>query len=188
MVQAFRDWRLNLDLSVLRRFAEHSWLEPWSSRANAYSYLDQSHKFSVTLTNSEEAPVNISDNSVLSRIAQIAINVHDVDRATTFYRDLLALPLLFRAGQLSFFDCGGVRLMLSAPEKPEFDHPSSILYFQVADIHATFQRLQSAGVKFEDQPHLVARMPTHELWITSFRDSENNLLALMSEVAPSVSS
>jgi hypothetical protein len=27
-------------------------------------------------------------------------------------------------------------------------------------------------------------MPTHELWITHFRDSENNLLALMSEVVP----
>jgi methylmalonyl-CoA/ethylmalonyl-CoA epimerase len=126
--------------------------------------------------------VNIPANSTLTRIGQIAINVHDVDRATAFYRDVLALPLLFRAGQLSFFDCGGVRLMLSAAEKPEFDRPNSILYFQVADIHAAFHRLQAAGAKFEDQPHLIARMPTHGLWITSFRDSENNLLALMSEI------
>lgn len=135
----------------------------------------------------EAAPVNIRVNSALTRIGQIAINVHDIDRATTFYRDVLTLPLLFRAAQLSFFDCGGVRLMLSTAEKPEFDHPSSILYFQVADIHAAFHRLQSAGAKFEDQPHLIARMPTHDLWITSFRDSENNLLALMSEVVPPAS-
>jgi predicted enzyme related to lactoylglutathione lyase len=141
----------------------------------------------LTTLQEEAAPVNTSQNSALSRIGQIAINARDVDRATTFYRDLLALPLLFRAGQLSFFDCGGVRLMLSAAVKPEFDHPSSILYFHVADIHAAFQRLQSAGAKFEDQPHLIARMPNHDLWITHFRDSENNLLALMSEVVPPVS-
>jgi predicted enzyme related to lactoylglutathione lyase len=126
--------------------------------------------------------VNIPENSTLSRIGQIAINAHDVDRATAFYRDVLTLQHLFRAGQLSFFNCGGVRLMLSPPEKPEFDHPSSILYFQVADIHAAFERLKSAGVKFEGEPHLIARMPTHELWMNFFRDTEGNLLALMSEV------
>lgn len=122
------------------------------------------------------------DSSALSRIGQIAINAHDVDRATAFYRDVLGLTHLFRAGQLSFFDCGGVRLMLDMPEKPEFDHPSSILYFQVKDIQAAFQRLKSAGTKFEDEPHLLARMPSHDLWMTFFRDTEGNLLALMCEV------
>jgi catechol 2,3-dioxygenase-like lactoylglutathione lyase family enzyme len=126
--------------------------------------------------------VNIPEHSTLTQIGQIAINVHDVDRATAFYRDVLALPHLFRAGNLSFFNCGGVRLMLSPPEKPEFDHPSSILYFRVADIHAAFERLKSAGVKFEGEPHLIARMPIHELWMNFFRDTEGNLLALMSEV------
>lgn len=125
---------------------------------------------------------NISKSSALTRIGQIAVNVHDVDRATAFYRDVLALPHLFRAGHLSFFNCGGVRLMLSPPEKPEFDHAGSILYFQVEDIHAAFQRLKSAGVKFEDEPHLIARMPTHELWMSFFRDTEGNLLALMNEI------
>jgi methylmalonyl-CoA/ethylmalonyl-CoA epimerase len=126
--------------------------------------------------------MNISANSALSRIGQIAINAHDVDRATAFYRDVLGLPHLFRAGQLSFFDCGGVRLMLDKPEKPEFDHPSSILYFQVADIQAAFQRLKSAGARFEDEPHFLARMPDHDLWMTFFYDSESNLLALMCEL------
>jgi predicted enzyme related to lactoylglutathione lyase len=73
--------------------------------------------------------------------------------------------------------------MLDKAEKPEFDHPSSILYFQVADIQAAFQRLKSSGAKFEDEPHVIARMPKYDLWITSFRDTENNFLALMSEVA-----
>lgn len=121
-------------------------------------------------------------DTALTRIGQIAITAHDVDRATAFYRDVLELPHLFRAGQLSFFDCGGVRLMLDKPEKPEFDHPSSILYFRVGDIHATRARLVAAGAKFVDEPHVIARMPTCDLWMTFLRDSEDNVLALMSEV------
>jgi predicted enzyme related to lactoylglutathione lyase len=127
--------------------------------------------------------MNIPQGTVLKRIGQIAVNAHDVDRATAFYRDVLGLQHLFRAGQLSFFDCGGVRLMLDRPEKPEFDHPSSILYFQVEDIQGTYERLKSAGAKFEDTPHLLARMKDHDLWMTFFRDTEGNLLALLSEVA-----
>lgn len=122
------------------------------------------------------------ENTALGRIGQIAINAHDVDRATAFYRDVLGLPHLFRAGQLSFFDCGGVRLMLDKAEKPEFDHPSSIIYFQVGDIQAAHRRIKDAGAKFEDAPHVIARMPKYDLWMTFFRDSEGNLLALMSEV------
>jgi catechol 2,3-dioxygenase-like lactoylglutathione lyase family enzyme len=119
----------------------------------------------------------------ISRIGQIAINVHDLNRATAFYRDTLGLRLLFTAGKLAFLDCGGVRLMLDTPEKPEFDHPSSILYFAVIDIKAAPQQMVAQGVRFEDDPHVIARMPDHDLWMTFFRDSEQNLLALMSEVA-----
>jgi predicted enzyme related to lactoylglutathione lyase len=121
-------------------------------------------------------------NMGITGVGQISINAHDVDRATAFYRDVLGLPHLFRAGQLSFFDCGGVRLMLDKPEKPEFDHPSSILYFQVGDIRAAHKRIKDAGAKFEDEPHVIAQMPKYDLWMTFFRDSEGNLLALMSEV------
>jgi len=118
----------------------------------------------------------------ISRLGQIAITVHDVERATAFYRDILGLPLLFTAGKLAFFDCGGVRLMLDVPEKPEFDHPSSILYFAVPDINAAHGQMAGKGVRFEDEPHMIAKMPDHDLWMTFFRDSEQNLLALMSEV------
>jgi methylmalonyl-CoA/ethylmalonyl-CoA epimerase len=109
----------------------------------------------------------------ISRLGQIAINVSDVDRATAFYRDALGLPFLFTTGTLAFFDCGGVRLMLSRPEKPEFDHPSSILYFAVPDIISAHQEMLSRGVHFEDTPHLIAKMPTHDLWMTFYRDPEN---------------
>lgn len=114
------------------------------------------------------------------RLGQIAMTAREVDRATAFYADVLGLVLLFRAGDLSFFDVGGVRLMLSKPE-PLFDHPGSILYFKVDDISARHAELKSKGVDFIDEPHLVARMPDHELWMTFFRDTEGNTLALMSE-------
>ena len=126
------------------------------------------------------APATIPNDTALAQIGQIAITAHDVDRATAFYRDVLGLRHLFRAGQLSFFDCGGVRLML---DKPEFDHPSSILYFRVADIQATRARLAAGGARFVDEPHVIAPMPTYDtVNNVSFRDSEDNLLALMSEV------
>ena len=91
----------------------------------------------------------------ISRLGQIAINVHDLDRATAFYRDVLGLPLLFTTGALTFFDCSGVRLMLSRPEKPEFDHPGSVLYFTVPDIMSAHRQMLSNGVTFEDAPHLI---------------------------------
>lgn len=121
-------------------------------------------------------------NLGISGLGQIAINVHDLDRATAFYRDTLGLRLLFTAGVMAFFDCGGVRLMLARAETPEFDHPSSVLYFTVPDIAAAHRQMLGHGARFEDAPHLLAKMPTHDLWMTFFRDTEQNLLALMSEV------
>jgi methylmalonyl-CoA/ethylmalonyl-CoA epimerase len=119
----------------------------------------------------------------ITRLGQIAINAKDVERAAGFYQDVLGLKLLFKAPHgPAFFDCGGVRLMLDRAEKPEFDHPSSVLYFSVPDIQAAYGKLKEGGVHFEDEPHPIARMPTHDLWMTFFRDSEGNLLALMSEV------
>jgi methylmalonyl-CoA/ethylmalonyl-CoA epimerase len=118
----------------------------------------------------------------LSEIGQIAINVRDLERAVTFYRDTLGMRFLFQApGGLAFFDAGGVRLMLGVAEKQEFDHPSSILYYRVPDILAAHETLTSRGVTFIDTPHLIARLPDHELWMTFFRDSEENVLALMEE-------
>ncbi len=119
----------------------------------------------------------------ISRLGQVQIAAKDVERAADFYERVLGLKLLFKAPPgLAFFDCGGVRLMLDHPEKPEFDHPSSILYFAVPDIQAACARMKEKGVKFEDEPHVIARMPDHDLWMTFFRDSEGNVMGLMSEV------
>ncbi len=118
----------------------------------------------------------------LAQIGQIAINVKDPTRATAFYRDKLGMKLLFAAGAMSFFDCSGLRLMLSPPSHARFDHPSSLIYFKVADIQAQYAAMKAAGVEFEDTPHIVASMPTYDLWMTHFNDTEGNLLVLMCEV------
>ncbi len=119
----------------------------------------------------------------LSEIGQIAVTARDLDRAVAFYRDQLGMKLLFQVPPtMAFFDCAGIRLMLALPDKPEFDHPSSIIYFNVDDIQAATATLKERGVHFEEEPVLVADMGTYHLWMSSFRDSENNLLALQSNV------
>ncbi len=119
----------------------------------------------------------------ITRLGQIQIRTHDVERAAEFYEKILGLKLLFKAPPgLAFFDCGGVRLILDRPEKPEFDHASSILYFAVNDIQAAHADMNAKGVRFEDEPHMIAKLPDHDLWMTFFRDTEDNVLALMSEV------
>lgn len=119
----------------------------------------------------------------LNQIGQIAITVRDLPRAVNFYREVLGMRHLFDAGpKLSFFDCGGVRLMLDVPADAEFQHPPSVLYYKVADIAAVHRELTEKGVRFIDEPHVIAKLPTHDLWMTFARDSEGNVFALMSEV------
>jgi methylmalonyl-CoA/ethylmalonyl-CoA epimerase len=119
----------------------------------------------------------------LKQIGQIAINAHDIERATAFYRDVLGMNLLFQVPpKMSFFDCGGVRLMLSLPEGEAYDHPGSILYYKVDDIRATYESLKARGAAFEGEPHLIAKMRDHELWMVFLKDTEGNTLGLMSEV------
>jgi len=120
---------------------------------------------------------------MIERIGQIALVFKNLPEAIAFYRDTLGLKFLFSAGpQLAFFDCGGVMLMFTHAERPEFDHPNSILYFNVADIASAHAALLAKGVKFENAPHVVARLPAFDLWLAEFRDPENNVLALRSEV------
>lgn len=115
---------------------------------------------------------------VLDRLAQVAVNAKDLPRATAFWRDVLGVPFLFAFPGLAFFQASGVRFMLSRAEKPEFDHPASILYFEVDDVDAAHTALREKGVEFEKPPELVHRAADHELWMAFFHDSEGNPLAL----------
>jgi methylmalonyl-CoA/ethylmalonyl-CoA epimerase len=119
----------------------------------------------------------------LSTIGQIAVTVKDIERAVAFYRDVLGMKFLFQAPPaLAFFAAGDVRLMLNVPENKELDHPPSILYYRVPDIRQAYETLRARGVRFHAAPHVVHKAETYELWLADFRDSEENLLALMSEV------
>ena len=119
----------------------------------------------------------------LGSIGQIAVPVGDIERAVAFYRDVLGMRFLFQVPPgLAFFDCGGVRLMLDAPAKAQMGNHSSVIYYKVSDLHAAFETLSRRGVRFEAKPHLIARMPDHELWMAFFRDPDENLLALMAEI------
>jgi methylmalonyl-CoA/ethylmalonyl-CoA epimerase len=118
-----------------------------------------------------------------NRIAQIAVMVKDLPRAIRFYRDTLGLKFLFEAPpQMAFFDCGGVRLLIGLPEKPEFDHPASIVYYHVTDIDATVKAMREKGVEVKQEPHFVAKLEKHDLWLAFIQDSEGNPVGLMSEV------
>jgi predicted enzyme related to lactoylglutathione lyase len=116
----------------------------------------------------------------LSKIGQICVTAHDLDRGLAFYRDKLGMKHLFTVPKMAFFDCEGIMLMLGIPEGPQFDHPSSVIYFDVDDIEGVYSTLTERGVYFEGKPHLIAAMDQYDLWMAFFRDSEQNLLALMS--------
>jgi methylmalonyl-CoA/ethylmalonyl-CoA epimerase len=117
----------------------------------------------------------------LRKIGQIYMRAVDLRRATAFYRDVLSVPFLFDVPRMAFFDVAGVRLMLGEPEGEAFDHPGSILYFDVPDLRASHEELVRRGVQFDSSPHLIADLGERELWMAFFKDSEGNQLALMSE-------
>lgn len=115
-------------------------------------------------------------------VKQIAVTVQDLARATAFYRDTLGLKLLFEVPGLAFLDLHGIRLMLSRGEGTPTPHHGTVLYYQTADLAAAFAELAEKRVKVVREPHLVAKMPDHELWMAFLEDSEGNLFGLMSEV------
>lgn len=121
----------------------------------------------------------------LSRIDQINIPVHDLESSIEFYRNSLGMEYLFQVPNMAFFECGGVRILLAVPEYDAFDHPSSIIYFKVDDIHSDTNALHDRGVVISGNPELIAEMPDHDLWMSFFKDPDENTLALMSEVARS---
>ncbi len=127
------------------------------------------------------APIPIGPT--LNQIGQIFVSVKDLDRAIAFYRDMLGMTYLFQAPpNMAFFDCGGIRIMLGIPDRPDLDHPASIIYYKVEDIERIYETFKTRGVEFIVKPHLVAPMPDYDLWLADFKDSEGNFLALMSEV------
>jgi methylmalonyl-CoA/ethylmalonyl-CoA epimerase len=131
----------------------------------------------------ENKMVSEPQNGVrLQDVTQIAFTVQNLEEAKFFYQDVLELKFLFEAGTMAFFQCGSVRLMIGEAEKPTLSE-GTIVYFRVADLEATAHLLESRGISFVQQPHLVARMKSHDLWMAFLKDPAGNTLGLMSEVA-----
>lgn len=119
---------------------------------------------------------------MIQKVEQIGVPVKDLDTAINFYKEKLGLSLLFHTDSMAFFECNGLRLFLSLPEKEEFAQSSSVIYFQVEKMKETYEDLLSKGIIFIDEPHIVAKMGQTETWMTFFKDTEGNTHALMSEV------
>jgi methylmalonyl-CoA/ethylmalonyl-CoA epimerase len=115
------------------------------------------------------------------KIGQIAITVRDLARARSFYQDVLGMKFLFDAGSMCFFQCGDIRVMIGTSDKPEASG-GTILYFKVQDIHEVHAQLKEQAVMFVHVPHLVAKMPDHNLWMAFLKDPDGNVLGLMSEI------
>ncbi len=120
-------------------------------------------------------------SSSIQRIGQIALSVHDLDRAVVFYRDVIGLKFMFQAPNVAFFDVAGVRLMLGLAESTEFKPEGTVLYFDADDLDADFAAMRDRGAEVEQAPHFIAKLGAKELWMGFFRDPFGNLFALMSE-------
>lgn len=121
----------------------------------------------------------------LSDLGQIALRVQDLEASTTYYRDRLGMSFLFQAPPaLAFFQCGSVRLMLSAERNPEEAPPppsSTVLYFRVSNIEETHRVLDRRGVTFLSSPQCIHRTEEGELWMAFFKDPDQHPLAIMAE-------
>ncbi|WP_338014661.1 VOC family protein [Paenisporosarcina cavernae] len=119
---------------------------------------------------------------MITSIGQIGIVAKDFARAVDFYETKLELPLIVNLGNLALFQCGDVRLLLSEPESAAFESASSVLYLNVENIEEAYEKYQEQGIEFTDTPHMVGKLGNTETWMVFFRDTEDNVLALMSEV------
>ena len=131
-----------------------------------------------TQDQSPDQPVDLH----LAEIGQVALHVTDVEAAAVFYEETLGMKLLFKAPPgLAFFANGSTRLMLTAPEVGEFRPSTNLLYYRVENVNAATATLRDRGVKIAGEPHMITKMPDHELWMAFIEDPDGNPLAIMEE-------
>lgn len=129
------------------------------------------------MPHTDVAPASVSFDT----IGQIALTVDDLAQAKNFYQNILGMKFLFDAGHLAFLQCGNIRLMLTTPEKQE-PRGGTILYYNVSDINATCAAIKARGVSLLEEPHMIAKMPDHDLWMAFLKDPAGNILGIMCEI------
>ena len=134
------------------------------------------------LKQQQEKETTMNSPTTLGPIGQIARTVRNIAEAQAWYSTALGIPHLYTFGKLAFFDCSGIRLMLT--EEAQATAPESTLYLRVADISAAHEQLQSRGVEFISAPHLIHKHADGtEEWMAFFKDPEGRTLAIMSQAA-----
>ena len=124
---------------------------------------------------------NAEQSFQIQELAQVALTVADLSQARHFYETVLGMRFLFESGGMVFFQCGTVRLMIGTSDKPHGEQ-GTLLYFRVPDLQSADRYLKAKGTVFVQEPHLVARMKSHDLWLAFIKDPSENTLGLMSEV------
>lgn len=120
---------------------------------------------------------------MINGVQQVGVPVKDIERSSNFYNKVLNIPLLFKTDKMAFLDCGNLKLMLALPEKKEFDHQSSVIYFEVDDINSVYKDLKNENVEMIGEPHIIFKDGDVETWMTFFKDTEDNTLAFTSNIS-----
>jgi DNA-binding CsgD family transcriptional regulator len=135
------------------------------------------------------APMHTDQLGVIAQISRVVLNI---DQARSWYSDVAGLRHIYSFGKMAFFDCAGMRLMLSEAERnpkskraKSLSSNESILYFRVVDIHDAQNALVARGAVFVSAPHLVHRHSDGtEEWMAFFQDNEARPLALVAQIKP----
>jgi methylmalonyl-CoA/ethylmalonyl-CoA epimerase len=123
----------------------------------------------------------MSDPRLATGIHQLAIPCKDVPRATAFYRDVLGIQFLFEMTGLAFFQCGGVRLMLSPASADGAEPLASVIYFSTDDIEGATTAAVAKGAVLVHAAQVIAKLPGRDVWLSHWKDPEGNLMSFMQE-------
>lgn len=118
--------------------------------------------------------------SALNGVIQIAIPARDIDRATAFYCENLGLGLLMKGPNMSFLECGGIRIYLDANPGGTAGG-NSLVYFRATNMAHAHRAFKDSGVIIHREPHGIASLADRDVWLMWIRDSESNLLGIMEE-------
>jgi methylmalonyl-CoA/ethylmalonyl-CoA epimerase len=113
----------------------------------------------------------------LKGMLQIGMAAKDPASLSTFYRETLGLAVMFETAGMSFFDAGGVRLMIGPAQGAA--PGDKILYFEPESFTAAESALEARGVQFPGAANVLQRESGRELALRPFADPEGNMLALM---------
>jgi predicted enzyme related to lactoylglutathione lyase len=110
----------------------------------------------------------------------VVLYSRDLDRARTFYRDVLGLPILLEERHVIHFDAGSVRVAIHLyPTDGAREAPEGFLVFAVDNLDAAYAELRGRGAEFLGPP---ATRPYGR--VAYLRDPEGHEIGLIEEPRP----